>query len=173
MKTHNNEKVRSIAEISRLPVKLILCIVVSMVFAAVPVMALTPDGKTPAEETVCDNLAGAAFGLCNAYCEAMDCDSNNHKASDGACQRKREKFVQLTGKKDLPCEVDECFDANEFAGARRIAFRGACMDQAGCPNPNICETVKPCDEACAMGGFQCDLCNKMLIAFGECKNVCF
>ena len=74
MKTHNNEKVRSIAEISRLPVKLILCIVVSMVFAAVPVMALTPDGKTPAEETVCEGLSGAAFGLCNAYCEAMDCD---------------------------------------------------------------------------------------------------
>jgi len=36
--------------------------------------AQTPDETTPAEETVCDLYEGAAFGLCNAYCEAMDCD---------------------------------------------------------------------------------------------------
>ena len=45
------------------------------------VLAKTPDGVTPAEETVCDGLSGAAFGLCNAYCEAMDCDSDSTKAS--------------------------------------------------------------------------------------------
>jgi len=45
------------------------------------VLAQTPDGQTPAEETVCDHESGAAFGLCNAYCEAMDCDSANPQAS--------------------------------------------------------------------------------------------
>src|SRR5215213_9166123 len=66
--------------------------------------AQTPDGETPAEETVCDNETGAAFGLCNAYCEAMDCDSDDPQASDTACSRVRGKFTQITGR-DLPCEA--------------------------------------------------------------------
>ncbi len=35
---------------------------------AVPLVASaqTPDGETPAVETVCDGESGAAFGLCNA-----------------------------------------------------------------------------------------------------------
>ena len=66
--------------------------------------AQTPDGETPAEETVCDNETGAAFGLCNAYCEAMDCESDDPQASDTACSRVQEKFTQITGR-DLPCEV--------------------------------------------------------------------
>ena len=48
---------------------------------AVGTFAQTPDGLTPSEETVCDRYEGNAFGLCNAYCEAMDCDSVNHTAS--------------------------------------------------------------------------------------------
>lgn len=37
--------------------------------------AQTPDGDTPAEETVCDQLIGGTpglYGLCVAYCEAQD-----------------------------------------------------------------------------------------------------
>ncbi|HKI04019.1 MAG TPA: hypothetical protein VKK31_18715 [Thermoanaerobaculia bacterium] len=68
------------------------------------VLAQTPDGETPAEETVCDNETGAAFGLCNAYCEAMDCESDDPQASDTACSKVRAKFQQTTGR-DLPCEA--------------------------------------------------------------------
>ena len=51
--------------------------------------ASTADGLTPAEETVCDGagLTGALWGLCNAYCEAMDCDSGAPKASLEACRK--------------------------------------------------------------------------------------
>jgi hypothetical protein len=66
--------------------------------------AKTPDGQTPSEETVCDNETGAAFGLCNAYCEAMDCDSPNHRASDNACAAVKRNFEKKTGR-PLPCEV--------------------------------------------------------------------
>src|SRR5690349_13397535 len=69
-------------------------------------LASTPDGQTPAEETVCDNETGAAFGLCNAYCEAMDCDSDDPQASDNACSKVQSKFQQITGR-DLPCEVPQ------------------------------------------------------------------
>src|SRR5262249_14691769 len=36
--------------------------------------AKTPDDMPPSQEQVCSGLQGAAFGLCNAYCEAQDCD---------------------------------------------------------------------------------------------------
>jgi hypothetical protein len=67
-------------------------------------LAQTPDGETPAEETVCDSETGAAFGLCNAYCEAMDCDSDSPQASETACTKVKNKFTNLTGH-ELPCEA--------------------------------------------------------------------
>ncbi len=69
--------------------------------------AQTPDGQTPAVETVCDGESGAAFGLCDAYCEAMDCD-NFPEASLYACERVRSTFNRLTGR-DVPCEPETCF----------------------------------------------------------------
>ena len=68
------------------------------------VLASPPDGLTPSEETVCDTETGAAYGLCNAYCEAMDCDSDNPSASATACNKVRTKFQNVTGR-NLPCEV--------------------------------------------------------------------
>jgi len=65
----------------------------------------------PALETVCDMETGAAYGHCNAYCEAMDCELANDNdpstqphASATACAKVRAKFQQTTGR-DLPCEV--------------------------------------------------------------------
>jgi hypothetical protein len=66
--------------------------------------AKTPDGRTPAEETVCDSEVGAAFGLCNAYCEAMDCDDPEHRASEQGCASVKRQFERRTGR-PMPCEV--------------------------------------------------------------------
>ena len=65
----------------------------------------TPDGLTPAVETVCDDagLTGAAWGLCNAYCEAMDCDSPNTRASERACECVLENFRKASGGINPPC----------------------------------------------------------------------
>lgn len=65
--------------------------------------AKTPDGKTPAEEQVCDGLRGAEFGLCNAYCEAIDCDSRNRPTK--ACESLRDNYFELTGMTALPCDA--------------------------------------------------------------------
>ena len=71
---------------------------------AVPVLAKgTPDGQPPSEETVCNGLDGALFGLCNAYCEAMDCDSPNHHASDTACARVLDNYRKHSGGQPPPC----------------------------------------------------------------------
>lgn len=77
-----------------------------MMFIITPCFAKTPDGKTPHEETICDGQTGAAFGLCNAYCEAMDCDSENPHASQKACDRIKSQYQKHTGIENLPCEED-------------------------------------------------------------------
>jgi hypothetical protein len=84
--------------------KILVFVFVGMLGAAAGARAKTPDGKPPSVETVCDNEKGAAFGLCNAYCEAMDCDSPNHHASDGACAAVKKNFEKKTGR-PLPCDV--------------------------------------------------------------------
>ena len=43
--------------------------------------AQTPDGETPAKEPYCDKYSGRAYGICNAWYEAMDCNDPAHKAS--------------------------------------------------------------------------------------------
>jgi hypothetical protein len=40
----------------------------------------TPDGQPPAFEDPCAGEEGRAFGLCNAYCEAMDCELGHDPA---------------------------------------------------------------------------------------------
>lgn len=64
----------------------------------------TPDGLPPPMETICDTQTGAAYGLCNAYCEAMDCDSDSAQASTSACEKVFSKFNQITGALP-PCEL--------------------------------------------------------------------
>lgn len=79
-------------------------LVLSALLLAVQVSAKTADGKTPSVETVCDNEQGAAFGICNAYCEAIDCSDPNQRASNVACKNLKDHFEKLTGR-PLPCEM--------------------------------------------------------------------
>ncbi len=68
--------------------------------------AQTPDGEPPSYESVCDEETGAAFGLCNAYCEAMDCDSAEPAASAEACAKVGLRFENITGR-EPPCDVPD------------------------------------------------------------------
>ena len=64
----------------------------------------TPDGFTPAVEAVCDIDKGTnRFGLCNAYCEAMDCDSGSN-ASAKACSKTLANYIKKSGGLEPPCE---------------------------------------------------------------------
>ena len=62
----------------------------------------TPDESPPAEETVCDDLIGAAYGLCIAFCEASDCDQFPNKQ---ACGVLRANYAKITGELAFPCET--------------------------------------------------------------------
>lgn len=45
----------------------------------------------------CEDEFGAAYGLCNAYCEAMNCDSDNPRASSTACGKVLTKYNEISG----------------------------------------------------------------------------
>ena len=82
---------------------LFMSILLSMLLPSMSSALGTPDGLPPSMETICDSKQGAAYGLCNAYCEAMDCDDIAPHASVTACQKVSDKFTQLTGE-PLPCD---------------------------------------------------------------------
>jgi hypothetical protein len=83
-----------------------VCLMIGLALAIVPASyAQTADGETPAVEDVCSEagLSGKAYGLCNAYCEAMDCDAAEPQANANACDRVYTKIVDATGGGFPPC----------------------------------------------------------------------
>ncbi len=47
-----------------------------------------------------------AWGLCNAYCEAKDCDSGSPKGSTTSCTQIYENFMEVAGEGEtMPCEI--------------------------------------------------------------------
>ena len=56
-------------------------------------------------ESACELLDGAAYGLCNAYCEAMDCDSEFPAANERACNRVADNYARATDGELPPCEI--------------------------------------------------------------------
>jgi hypothetical protein len=69
-------------------------------------LAQTAGGMTPAEETLCNDLNGALYGLCVAYCEAMDCHLGDQFASDEACERVLTNYMTHSDGDMPPCELD-------------------------------------------------------------------
>ena len=72
-----------------------LCAVVVVIMAMGGTYAQTPDGA-------CDGLEDNAWGLCNAYCYAMDCDGVPN-ASARACAQVALNFYRATDEQTMPC----------------------------------------------------------------------
>ena len=81
----------------------------------------TADGLTPAVEDICTKwgYSGKVNGLCNAYCEAMDCDAVAPQASAQACTRVYDRIIGAlvgqafpsctdTDEDGLPNGIDNC-----------------------------------------------------------------
>jgi hypothetical protein len=73
-----------------------------------PVEAMRPhlvvDYVTGCEEA---GLARNAAGPCHAYCEALDCDGAEPRASVRACRRLARVFARRTRGRPLPCELPD------------------------------------------------------------------
>jgi hypothetical protein len=68
---------------------------------------ISAGAQTSVEESACGGLSGATWGLCNAYCEAMDCDSENPNASSTACLQVLSKYTSHT-EQPIPCARVRC-----------------------------------------------------------------
>ena len=91
-------------------------------FAATPAAFAqgTPDGETPANEGVCDDLMFATpglYGLCVAFCEAQDCEPD-FSLDD--------PFEQCTPSSPM---VLEAYDRRKGEGDPEMP----CVQQTGCP----------------------------------------
>lgn len=97
--------------------KVLVQILLLSIFFGLSSATAFADDLTPAEEEVCDFLQGSEFtpglfGLCNAYCEAKDCDAYGpYEDQPQSCQRLYDNFVaRATGADDPlepPCLEDE------------------------------------------------------------------
>ena len=119
-------------------------------------VAQTPDGLPPALETVCDAETGSAFGWCNAYCEAMDCELANDgapltepKASATACGKVLTKFEQATGR-GMPCEVScPCTDNPDVFLLWGLYLSGVIPGFTCERDGQFCEALEQPPELCA------------------------
>ncbi len=100
-------------------------IVITLTLAP-PALAKTPDGDTPAEESVCDVLTAdgvtkGLYGLCVAFCEAQDydyLDPASRTAPSGAILRNYDKKRKDTDPPmpcTLPQETCPCWTDEELA----------------------------------------------------------
>lgn len=84
------------------------------------VMATTPDGETPANEGVCDELMTATkglYGLCVAYCEAQDLDEIGDKETPNNKILANYKKKMQPGDPVMPCiqPVCPCWTGEELS----------------------------------------------------------
>jgi len=95
----------------RISLALILAVLVLGNYA----LAQTPDESTPSEEVECDGLSGAAYGLCNAYCEALDCDlDTGYDQHPKACDKVLSNYQKKTDFPGPPCDCrNVCEDESQ------------------------------------------------------------
>jgi len=74
------------------------------------------DGLPPSEETVCDALlepgvTPGLFGICNAYCEAKDCDAYPAGEEPNSCNRLLANYERRASESDpvMPCLQEETY----------------------------------------------------------------
>ena len=98
-------------------IKVTLIAITFALFGGGTATAQTPDGETPANEGVCDELMGLTpglYGLCVAYCEAQDLNLIDLNDLDAFKQIPNRKILKNYRKKmkpgdpDMPCVKSPC-----------------------------------------------------------------
>jgi len=111
-----------------------------------PALAQTPDEISPSAEMVCDGLEGRLYGLCNAYCEAKDCDLDARLMQTRSCGRLLYKYALRSDGALPPCidaDADGCHD--ELDGCPGVDDEELCnVDSDGNGRDDACDC--PCED---------------------------
>jgi hypothetical protein len=88
--------------------------------------AQTADGDTPAVKEICTRwgMTERVNGLCNAYCEAMDCDADAPQASEQAC-------AGVLGK------IEDALRGSPFPTCEDVDHDGVPNGIDNCPEPAV------------------------------------
>lgn len=78
------------------------------------------------EPNPCIGLTGMEYGLCNAYCRALDCPAGH---PGNACSSLLRNWRRMTGQPMFPCDQVCCQCTN---GARACASARRCLAASGC-----------------------------------------
>jgi len=137
----------------------IACVLALVVALAGNALTKTPDQQPPSTETSCNGLSAAARGLCNAYCQAQDCDVHPRPS----CERLRANFQRITGNSNFPCDRVACGQSGPQCDgdcpSGFVCASGAEGGPEGGPeggggdNVALCTCAVPCGDAQAP---QCD-----------------
>ena len=129
---------------------LVPVVALSTLLASLAVYAQgTPDGETPANEGVCDELMGGTpglYGLCVGFCEAQDCEATLNETTgdvtfDAGCKPSSTRLLANYNKRaepgdpPMPCVnivVDEC-----------PCWTEAELDDIGGGGQDVCRTTGP------------------------------
>jgi hypothetical protein len=81
----------------------IFLVILATALAASPAVAGNGHGR--GGDSVCEDagLIGSAYAACHTFCEALDCDAEQHNASDRACERALARFLDLSDGEQPPC----------------------------------------------------------------------
>jgi hypothetical protein len=141
------------AKMKKLLFILLACFIsVSMVSLGI---AQTPDGIPADEETICDDagLTGSAWDLCNAYCQAQDCDLIDPDAGDRpkkSCEMLRKNYAKHTGTNVMPCDIVACAICGDPDPCFQQGTLGVCQEMMSYQ----CDAI---DGSLNVGEYPCDV----------------
>jgi len=147
---------------------------VLLVALASPVTyAQTPDGETPVNEGVCDELIGftpGLYGLCVAFCEAQDCEATLDPTTgevtfDPFCQPSNPKLLRNYNKRATPSDPPmPCVNVTENECA---CWTEDELDMIAEANVVTCGQIFPGADAWFLSGFNDDGAQEGVIAQSE------
>ena len=95
----------------------------------------------------CDGLVGEAYELCESYCYAKNCASDDPNGNPRACAQNKANYGKVTGSDVLPCDIVACALCGDPDTCNQQNTKGVCqeMKSVDCPEEALNVGEYPCD----------------------------
>ena len=106
--------------------KTLLIILVFGISLFISSMAFAYDTATVTHGDIedCDALDGEAYELCESYCFAKACATDDPSGDPKSCERLKDNYLAVTGTDILPCDIVTCGLCADPAGFGTCVFSG-------------------------------------------------
>jgi hypothetical protein len=85
----------------------------------------------------CDALDGEAYELCESYCFAKACATDDPAGNPKSCARLKDNYMGVTGTDVLPCDIITCLACGSADPCSERGALGVCDERklVDCPDP--------------------------------------